>query len=167
MNTIFGYDVKNARERVAHHKKLLRKYPHLKTELEIVYSWMNNPDFVSAVNSPTKNQLEWLKKSMEHPPERLLNHLIAKTTKTITLQSLPPVKKSTKSASPLCFSCCKRLANDMLEVCEFSTICCDCYPKTFHNECADDYIMKTTSCSKCAKNLKIKRHFSSIQATLK
>jgi len=166
MSEILGYKAQfDAKERAQHHAKLLQEHPHLSTELEIVYSWMNDPNFIETLKSPSKNQLEWLKKSMEHPPKRLLNHLIENTRETIQLRTFER-KKMPVMQKPRCFSCRNPIAVNMKESVHFSQITCTCFPKTFHNNCADEFVMKTPICTCCGKNIKLTRQFSSIQSTL-
>ena len=124
-----------------------------------------DPNFIETLKSPSKNQLEWLKKSMEHPPKRLLNHLIENTRETIQLRTFER-KKMPVMQKPRCFSCRNPIAVNMKESVHFSQITCTCFPKTFHNNCADEFVMKTPICTCCGKNIKLTRQFSSIQSTL-
>ena len=166
MSEILGYKSRfDAKQRAKHHAKLVKEFPHLETELEIVYSWMNDPNFIETLKDPSKNQLQWLKTSMDHPPERLLNHLIKNTSETIKLRKFE-TRKERVIEKPLCFSCRKPIAENMKECVEFSQITCTCFPKTFHNECADEFVMKNAVCSRCLKNIKLTRHFSSLLSTL-
>ncbi len=166
MSEILGYKPSfTAKQRLEHHIELLKQHPSLTAELDHVYDWMSSHNFVQALKNPTKNQIQWLKTSMEYPPERLLDFLCSKTDKSIKLDALI-VKTTRYREKPLCYGCELPMADDMKSTVHFSTVMCTCPSKTFHNDCADEFMLKQSTCHCCKKCIKLKRYFSDLQSIL-
>jgi hypothetical protein len=153
-------------QRLSHHQELLERYPKRKVELHHVYEWMSNADFVSALQNPSEQTFQWLKKSMEHPPLKILDHFIRSTQNELI--SLNGVKTTMVTATkPKCFLCEKPLADSISITVHFTVVECKCCRKKIcHDQCADMLMMRTTKCLCCLTFHGLHRHFSMLRSML-
>ena len=147
---MLGYKTEmTSKQRHFHFKKLIKKYGDgLKSELIFADSWLNDPNFLHAIHSGDKNQLLYCKRSMEHPPLKLLDKLINKATKTSINFKFEPFQIE-KECYPKCYSCDKKLAQTILDITDFAMIKCECGNRYTHIKCAEKLIESDPQCSLC------------------
>jgi hypothetical protein len=138
-----------SKERHFHFKKLMQKFGDgLKSELMFANSWLNDPNFLHAIHSNDKSQLLYCKRSMEHPPLKLLDKLIEKATKKNLNFKFEPFEIE-KECYPKCYCCDKKLAHSILDITDFAMIKCECGVKYTHIICAEKKIESDSQCSLC------------------
>jgi hypothetical protein len=165
---MLGYNSRmTSLERKKHHETLKSKFNNkINAELEYAYMWVGNGDFLDALDNRAPNQIEYCKRSMEHPPLKLLDKMQRETTvKSITL-----TKKKCEAdllSKPSCYLCGKTLASSIVSIIDFSLLKCNCGQQYAHISCADNHITKSSQCSICKKYILLNhiRH-SNLQQTL-
>lgn len=165
---MLGYNARmSSLQRKEHHEKLKTKFDNkINDELEYAYGWMGNGNFLDALQNQAPNQIEYCKRSMEHPPLKLLEKMQRETNvRTITL-----TRKKCEAdimSKPSCYLCGKTLAESIVSITDFSLLKCNCGQQYAHISCADKHISNNSQCGICKKYIMLNhiRH-SNLHKTL-
>lgn len=165
---MLGYNVQmTSEERIKHHKKLQEKYENkINTQLEYAYNWVGDGNFLDALQNRAPNQIQYCKRSMEHPPVKLLDKMMEETT----AEDIKLVKKKCEAdllSTPSCYICGNTLAKSIVEIIDFSLMKCNCGHQYAHIKCADTHISKHSQCGICKKYIMLNHvKHSNLQQTL-
>lgn len=154
-------------------KELHRQYENIRKkcnekyhdEVDLGYMILSDPLFISTYKNGSKEAWKYLSKSMEFPPNIMINNYVAKSKKEIVL--IKPHFKRPKQQKIKCFLCDETLADSMCSKVKYMEIKCNCVRMYTHNNCGDDFIMKNSSCEMCKEYYGVNQHCSALRSTLK
>lgn len=154
----------SASEAKDHRDSLLNKVPEkYKSEIEQLYEWVTNADFIHAVESNTKEQWGFCNRSMDSAPNMYIEKrvLVAKHGDTM-VASYP--KASTNK--PTCRLCEESLAESIEYKMKHVVVSCPCGRMYCHEKCADDYLLKEPQCYVCKNYYIYDAKNSALKATI-
>ena len=163
---MLGYNVNSSpTELLLHHNRLKQKYPVEKhTELNTVYKWVSNPDFLKAWEANTVENWDWLMTSMLNPPDSVIRQRMVETTNHTVL---PTPTFSRQLSGPICCNKCdKILVENIEEKTKYSILDCKCGKKCVHIECGKNVLKSEPKCTFCKDYVIVSEHCSTLRSTL-
>lgn len=163
---MLGYSSnQSSNEIFQHHHALKAKVStNYQKELDCVYDWVKDRNFMTAMDTNTKESWDWCLRSMINPPVKVINKFSNDTTDRVVLESC--VQKLGKVKAPSCRICKKILANNIYEKIKFSMVICKCDKMWCHAACADEYVLKTPQCNLCKDWFILSPYCSNLRSTL-
>lgn len=163
---MLGYSsTQTSLEAYNHHNSLKERVPaEFHDNLNYIYKWVNDRNFVHALDNNTVEGWEWLATAMVHPPMNVIRKFANETDKhvniTSTVQKLPP------TTPPKCRVCDKDIANNTYEKCKFSVVICKCERRWCHQPCAEQLVLATPQCTVCKSYFILNPCCSTLRSTI-
>ena len=163
---MLGYsNVQSSHDAFVHHNVLKSRAPSpLHKQLDYAYNWINDRNFMLALDNQTVEGWQWLERSMAHPPNRVLQKFASESTSHVTIHSHIHPLQSTPS--PKCRVCSKPIAGSVHQKCKFSMVICKCDRLWCHQECADASVLATPQCSACKEYFILSPYCASLRSTI-
>lgn len=162
---MLGYSVNSSpTELILHHNNLKEEYPVEKhSELNTVYEWVSNPDFLKAWEADTVENWDWLMTSMLNPPDSVIRQRMVETEKHTVLTT--PIYSRPLSSPLCCNKCDKTLAESIEDKIKYSSLHCKCGEKCVHIECGKKIMGQ--KCTFCKDYVIVSDHCSTLRSTLR
>lgn len=162
---MLGYSsAQSSQEVLEHHRHLKERVPErLHENLDYVYKWINDKNFMKALDCNTVEGWTWLRTAMANPPLRVIRKLSSTACKHVELEShIPCVKIPTQ---PTCRVCKQSIARNVSEKCKFSMVICNCETLWCHQHCAEESVAKDAQCQVCKEYFILSHHCSPLRST--
>ena len=144
---MMGYNALDSCEKhYEHHLKLRDKHADLHAELNHLYKWMSDKNFVDALRLNTSNQWCWVGKAMLFPPVKIIESFETKC-EALTIDRIPLKRRRRRGL--ICNLCQNKLAESIQEKIKYATIQCRCGTRWCHQECANNSIIMNGQCGRC------------------
>lgn len=152
----------SAEEKYSHYLELKNQHPtHHNAQLELAYKWISSREFSNAMDSPSYESWQWIEKTMEHPPRRVIKKNMEECQHIGKLKShVFPIRRL---SAPSCSICGNTLAKSLVHVVPFTILICDCKKSWCHPECAKSH---PKQCFVCKNYFIPSEHNSSIRSTV-
>jgi hypothetical protein len=154
----------SASEAKEHCARLLNKVPEkYKPEVEQLYEWVTNADFIHALESNTKEQWEFCNRSMGVAPKMYIDKRVL-SGKHGDMMTIGYTTVSTNK--PVCRLCDESLAESIEYKTKHVVVSCPCGRMYCHAKCADDYLLKDPQCCVCKNYYIYDAKNSALKATI-
>ncbi len=153
-----------ASEAKEHRDKLVNRVPEkYKPEIEQLYEWVTNRDFIHAMEDKTTEHWEYCRQSMETPPIMFIDKTISSTEHgPKMIVSYPKAQTSI----PECRLCSVQIAENIDDKIKHVVVSCPCGRMYCHKKCADDYLLKEPQCYICKNYYIYDSKNSGLKATI-
>lgn len=154
----------SASEAKDHCTKLLNRVPEkYKPEIEQLYEWVTDNDFIHAFENNTKEQWEFCNRSMDNAPKLYIDRHKEEAKHEESLTVCYP--KATTNV-PRCRLCEEKLTDSIEYKIKHVVVSCTCGRMYCHKKCADDYLLKEPQCYVCKNYFIYDAKNSALKATI-
>lgn len=143
---MMGYNALDSCEKhYEHHLKLREEHRELHAELNHLYKWISDKNFLDALHLNASNQWRWLERAMLFPPVKIIESF--QTCEPLTIERIPLKRRRLTVLN--CNLCQNELAGNIQEKIKYATIQCRCGTRWCHQECANNSIIQNGQCGRC------------------
>lgn len=144
---MMGYNVLDSCEKhLEHHLKLRDNNANLHAELNHLYKWISDKNFLDALRLNASNQWVFVQKAMLYPPVKIIESFQSKC-EALTIDRIPLKRRRRMGLN--CNLCQTKLADSIEEKIQYATIKCACGTRWCHQECANNSIIQNGQCGRC------------------
>jgi hypothetical protein len=153
--------------------EILQHYEHLKevsddthhTELDCIYKWVSDSNFLSAMDKNTVQSWKYLKNILETPPTMIIEEK-ANSARNMDILS-PHVFRVPTPKAPTCNMCHETLCDTITEKAKGITkVICKCDTMWLHTKCVQHYTNKSSQCNVCKEYFIVSPLQTSLRSSL-